>query len=161
MEILNSKLNKNQYKDILNFSYKRYSEEDLCAGDYNDFIDRAIFDLTTYDGSITEILVSKLIKICEAINNRTTFKFIENEQNYIDFITLLHFDFFKNRLNWGTSIRGAWWDETEYILDSNYLYHNNDKNYDKIRKITFNCENWIVFLNAVIEFYNEQQGAIK
>ena len=69
-----------------------------------------IFDITTYAADQDEKIGKKVIEVIDAINNRTTFDYIKNEDDHTWYLLICNLPFFKKRLNWGTSIRGAWWD---------------------------------------------------
>lgn len=70
-----------------------------------------IFDFTTYDDEMDEMLASKMIEVIDCILNNKTFEYQEDEGNYINYITMVNMPFLKDKINWGTSIRGAWLDE--------------------------------------------------
>jgi len=59
------------------------------------------------------MILDTLIKI----KNRTTFEYIKNKENYKNFI--LSCNFIQDWLEWGTSIRGAWFNtgDGKIVLD--------------------------------------------
>lgn len=69
-----------------------------------------IFDFTTYDSEVSELFASKAVEVCEAISNRSTFDYIKEPENYRWFLLMCNMPFFASKIEWGTSIRGAWWD---------------------------------------------------
>lgn len=69
-----------------------------------------IFDFTTYDDEKAEVFARHAIEVCEAINNCTTFDYIKDPGNYTWYLIMVNMPFFADKLNWGTSVRGAWWD---------------------------------------------------
>lgn len=75
------------------------------------FIGSYIFDFTTYDGNIDELFAMKMIEVIDCILNSTTFDYQNKEENYINYLTMVNMPFLKDKLDWGTSIRGAWFDE--------------------------------------------------
>lgn len=162
--LVNPCYTKEEYKKLLEFSYKVESECGDCKESRFDFLDKAIFDLTTYDSGISDFLVRRIVNVCEAINNKTTFEYIENEENYLWYITVLNFNFFNNKLSWGTSIRGAWWEFEIEIKSTGLWLSKEDKDYkddekdgrwNQIRSIKFKENDFIVFTKAVIEFSRE------
>ncbi len=60
-----------------------------------------------------------MLEVLKVILERETFLYIESSnENYINFITMVNMPFLIDKLNWGTSIRGAWLDSTkEYSID--------------------------------------------
>ena len=75
------------------------------------FIGSDVFDFTTYDGAMDEFLAGKMIEVVDCILNGTTFEYQKDEANYINYLTMVNMPFLKDKLEWGTSIRGAWFDE--------------------------------------------------
>ena len=58
--------------------------------------------------------------------------------------------FFQNKLEWGTSIRGAWWklDDKRFELSSCGIYENGEQVLD----ISFGETSWNEFVNAMCDF---------
>jgi hypothetical protein len=75
------------------------------------FLGSEIFDFTTYDGDVDSLFASKMIEVLECILNGTTFKYQEDESNYLNYLTMVNMPFLRGTLDYGTSIRGAWFDE--------------------------------------------------
>ena len=71
-----------------------------------------VFDLTTYDNELDEIFVKKIFEVCKAILEKRNFSFFkDNDEKYREFIIVCQLLCRLNWINWGTSIRGAWFDE--------------------------------------------------
>ncbi len=71
-----------------------------------------VFNLTTYDNELDEIFVKKIFEVCKAILERKTFEFIkESDEKYRQFIIVCNLLSRFEWINWGTSIRGAWFEE--------------------------------------------------
>tara|TARA_Y100000310_G_C20699475_1_gene828376 strand:- start:5042 stop:5539 length:498 start_codon:yes stop_codon:yes gene_type:complete len=93
-----------QNKDISKYSRYHY------IGDY-------IFEFTTYDSNITKILALEMCEVLEAVLKKDTLNYIaQSEDHYLKYMIMVNMPFLENKLNWGTSIRGAWFD--------NYLEYN-------------------------------------
>lgn len=69
-----------------------------------------MFNVVLYDDNMSELFAEKIIATLEAIRDRTTFKFIEDRQNYIDYLTVVNLGMIFPLVEWGGSIRGAWFD---------------------------------------------------
>lgn len=97
---------------MLDERFKEEVETSECPP-YNklEFIGRDVFDFTTYDGAMDEFLAGKMIEVVDCILNGTTFEYQKDEANYINYLTMVNMPFLKDKLEWGTSIRGAWFDE--------------------------------------------------
>lgn len=62
---------------------------------------------------------------------------------------MCNFPFFKDKITWGTSIRGAWWDIDATVPSKKYLPYVEDT---LILYPTIDDEEWEKFINALIEF---------
>lgn len=67
-----------------------------------------VFEICTDDGELDEIFVKKIIEVCRAILESRTFEYIEDKDNYIAYIIVCQLLYEKGWIEWGTSIRGAW-----------------------------------------------------
>ncbi len=111
-----------------------------------------IFNLTTYDAGLSELLARRALEVCVAITNRTTFDYIKDPDLYIWYVMMCNMPFFEKRLNWGTSIRGAWWDTSApkaSALDSCGLWLDGEQITDPIK---FSTDQWVEFIAAVVAF---------
>lgn len=69
-----------------------------------------VFDVTTYDDGESEWFTDIILQAATAISNRTTFDYIKDEDHCRNYLIAVNLSFFADRLEWGGSIRGAWWD---------------------------------------------------
>lgn len=69
-----------------------------------------VFDLTTYDGDLDELFVKCIIDVLKVIRDRYNFEYIKDEDNYIGFILVCQLLDKFHWIEWGSSIRGAWFD---------------------------------------------------
>jgi len=74
-----------------------------------EFLADYIFEFTTYDGDISELFAEKMVEVLRAINDGKIYEFIKDEENYKWYIIMCNMPFLGDKLEWGTSIRGAWW----------------------------------------------------
>jgi len=116
-----------------------------------EFLSSEIFDFATYDSNMDELFASKAIEVCEAITEGSTFEYIENRENHKWYLIMCNIPFFSSRIEWGISIRGAWWTNSKYY--SCGLYDGDEQITDEIE---FTCEEWEKFIQAIIEFSKEQ-----
>ena len=134
------------YVKILNHSYKETCShlEQLNPIEY---LADHIFDLTTYEYTVSTFLVNKCIEVCKAISDGKTFDYISNEENNLWYLTVINFPFFQEKITWGTSIRGAFW-ESEIVLQSTGIFIDNNQ----VIEMSFEGDQWIEFINAIITF---------
>lgn len=134
---------------LLEHSYKmqcRY--EDLGRYEY---LSEHIFDFTTYDSDMSELFGKKALEMCLSINNKTTYDYIENEENHKWYLLMVNMPFFDKKLEWGTSIRGAWWTPSNSKLYNIYscgLY----KGQVQILEFVLTMDQWCEFVKAMVEF---------
>jgi len=136
-----------EYLKLLEHSYK------VCCDDEEEitrleFLALHVFNFTTYDGCIDELFAKKALEVCSAINNRETFKYHNDNENYVWYLLLCNMPFFIDKLEWGTSIRGAWWDHKEFKISSCGFWEK-DEQIDELR---FNTTQWYSFIKAMEGF---------
>lgn len=134
------------YKAFLEHSY---ANEDYTGCDSRlEYLALHIFGFTTYDSEMDQLFARKAVEVCAAITHRTTFDYIEDPTNYTWYLVMCNMPFFANRIEWGTSIRGAWWDSSQKI-DSCGFYIDGKQVTDEQH---MDDEDWERFMEAVIEF---------
>lgn len=137
--------------------------EDGYANVYEDerpsrlaYLSDYIFDFTTYDDAISELFAGKALEVCAAISDKSTGNFIKDQDNYRWFLLMVNMPFFARRLDWGTSIRGAWWDYADQVLDCSGLWIDGEP---VTQNLTLTNEQWGLFVSAMLEFAQEPQTA--
>lgn len=119
-----------------------------------EYLSEFIFDFTTYDSEISELFAKRGVEVCQVIVENKTFEYIKNEENYKWFLIMVNMSFFNNKLEWGTSIRGAWWYfQNSLTFESCGLF----KERKQIMKIKFDIREWKKFILAMIDFIKEKQ----
>jgi len=108
-----------KFIEILNKNYKEQAEMGMELDSKMEYLGSVIFDFTTYDGEIDILFAEKMIPVLKAILERKTFEYqAENKEQYINYLTMVNMPFLTDKLEWGGSIRGAWFDDfTEYEID--------------------------------------------
>lgn len=117
-----------KYFDILDRLYKEARENSgYPQGSKFAWIGNDIFDFTTYDDGISSLLAGRMIDVCRCILEGTTFKYQElNDEHYLNFLIMVNMPFLQGKLNWGGSIRGAWFDEYGLPSDKKTILITND-----------------------------------
>jgi hypothetical protein len=138
------------YLDLLEHSYQYAREWDPCPPETRAaFLSVGIFDFTTYDGAMDDLFGGRAVQVCDAINFGKTFEYIKDPENYKWFLLMVNMPFFYPRLEWGTSIRGAWWEHGKVQrLDSCFLYEGDEQKTDW----EFTRDEWQEFIAAVVAF---------
>jgi len=138
------------YRLLLEHSFDVSKRMDECPPRGRlDYLSQHIFDFTTYDSAVDELFAGKAVEVCNAITNRTTFEYIETEEGNLWYLLMCNMPFFYPRLDWGTSIRGAWWGNGAITFQSCGLYVEEDQ---LSEPLTFSHDEWESFMRAVVEF---------
>lgn len=69
----------------------------------------AILGIVTYDSEMSEALVRIMMPTLLAIGTKTTYTLIADKQRHLQFCMTVNMPILQGRLDWGTSIRGAWY----------------------------------------------------
>ena len=77
-----------------------------------------ILNFTTYDSEIDELFSVKMIEVLTCIVNKETFKYQEeSRENYINYLLMCNMPFLTDKLDWGGSIRGAWFSYDKFEIE--------------------------------------------
>ena len=141
------------YLKLLEYSYAVEKGNGECSPDSRfDFLAESIFDFTTYDSGMSDLFGRKAVEVCTAINDRTTFDYQKDAEGYQWYLIMCNMPFFADKLEWGTSIRGAWWalhGSNTFELESCELWENNEQ---ILTSLKFNEEQWKSFVTAMATF---------
>lgn len=135
------------YEQLLNHSFEQELRDDPEMSRM-EFVAERIFDFTLYDSEMCDLFGKKAIEVCEVINARTTFGYIENAEDYVWYLQIVNMPFFAERLDWGTSIRGAFWSHKMPELKSHSIYEDGEQ----LLEIPFDQDEWKMFIAALIKF---------
>lgn len=77
------------------------------------------FGITTYDSAVDALFSETIVQVLEVIRDKTTFEYIKEHDKYLKYLVVVNYPMIHDILNWGGSIRGAWFDLGDrYGLDS-------------------------------------------
>lgn len=140
------------YLNLLNNSYLGWKNNEIYTNKY-EFLCSEIFDITTYSSTLDKIFTKQMLEVCLAISNRTTFDYIDGneDKNYI-FITMCNLPFLMSKINWGSSIRGAFWDSKGLMIPSFCIWADEKQQF---KELSFTLEEWKLFIIAMDEFILE------
>ncbi len=152
------------YLLVLNERYEEIKEiKEEQELDRYEFLAEYIFGFTTYDSEKSELFGRKALEFCQVIANRTNFEYIEeSDENYTWYLIMANSELFSRYLNWGTSIRGAWWDFHRYQgmnfyipLEIGDLEPSLHFDGDNGNSSNLSQEQWINFINAMTTFVSQ------
>ena len=136
--------------DMLNQSYQEYYCE--YKGSKKAFVGLNVFDMCTYDEEMSEHFCDCFMGTVNAITDGKTFEHIENKDNYISYLWCINHPSIKNKIDWGTSIRGAWWAHGKFVVSSCGIVCDGEQ----ITKLSMNRDGWIAFIAALNEFLSHE-----
>lgn len=102
--------------DYLELIKKQYN---TSFWDYNkyDFLNE-LFSFAVYEADIEKQMVKDMIEVLRAILNGETYEYIKSPSRYKKYIRMVNTPFLHDKLDWGTSVRGAWLDNCkEYYIE--------------------------------------------
>lgn len=139
----------NKYIEVLERSYETMNSFSGVELSRLEYLSEYIFDFTTYEDEMAELFAEKMIQVCKAISEKTTWEYIATNEGRMWYLLMVNMPFMSDRIEWGTSIRGAWWIHGEQILDSSGLIGADDKQQCEWK---FSPKEWDEFIKALIAF---------
>ena len=89
----------------------KFYEVPMIAWKYQWLVEE-VFNLDTYDYGLSEKYAKAILEVMKVIRDRKNFEYIVDEEKYSQFILVCNLLKQYNYIDWGTSIRGAWFDYT-------------------------------------------------
>ena len=147
-------------KELLKAHYDFYAD---CYDDASKYKWAAsnVFDLTTYDGDLDERFVKAIIEVCKVIFEKSNFNYIEGDGNYVKYILVCQLLDKFQWIEWGTSIRGAWFDglasihDTHPILEQDEWSEYDDEKHEWVNHVLDRVVFTPYNLRAFIEFMED------
>ena len=121
-----------------------------------EYLAEHIFDFTTYESEYSELFARKALEVCAAISDRKTFEYINEPEGRLWYMLMVNMPFFADKLEWGTSIRGAWWSEPPHKkieFSSCGLFLDGEQLQETME---FTREQWQAFISALVAFGFEE-----
>jgi len=103
-----------KYIKQLDKDYAMWLEDECSPNNKLEFVGSFVFDFTTYDGgegSTLESLTKDMLEVLKVIYEKRNFEYIKEDKANLRYMTMVNMPFLKDKIEWGTSIRGAWLDE--------------------------------------------------
>lgn len=136
------------YSKLLLDSYDEQQSTECPPNSRVEFLASALFGFTTYDGAMDDFLGQKALEVFRAICTQTTSEYIKEQEQYRWYITMCNMPFFKERIDWGTSIRGAWWDLRQPPIKDCWMFLDGKQ----LESLSFKDDEWSIFSKAVLDF---------
>jgi len=98
-------------------------------------------------------MAKKALEVCEAITNRKTFDYIRSAEGHLWYLIIVNMPFLVDKLDWGSSIRSAWWDvygDFSFTIKSCGLWFCGKQ----LTVMELNEQQWPKFIKAMVVFTN-------
>ena len=107
-----------KYTKVIQDNYQEQPEINKEYKSKYEYLGAVIFDFTTYDSEMDTLLASRMIPVLRALVEEQTFEYIKDRDRYENYIAMVNTPFLVDKIDWGTSIGGAWLDNSnEYEID--------------------------------------------
>ena len=138
------------YLKLLEHSYKIELQTHKISR--YEFLAENIFNFTIYDGGMADQFGRRSLEVCQAINTQQTFEYQKKgPANYLWYLVMVNMPFFADRLEWGSSIRGAWWSihgDIKFVVNSCGLWRNTEQ----LLELQLDAAQWTLFIQAMYDF---------
>ena len=131
--------------DYIEFFYSSPQYQDYPTSRI-EYIAEIIFGFETYESEVKSLLCKKALEVCKAITERKTFEYISTEEGNQWYLILTQMPFFQNKIEWGCSIRGAWWDHVDFFNLDNIFKIPEKSNNSDIHVVVIDNNNFLVGL---------------
>ena len=153
---------KTYFADLLFHSYTQVKasdgsslRQDLRIASRLHYLGDYIFKFTTYDSEVAEFFAAVALEVAAAITDNATAAFIDNsDMHHKWYLVMVNMPFFSGRLEWGCSIRGAWWCyfDGEYTLEAIGLYEDGEQ----LGPLELTRSEWIEFIKGMLSFAKDE-----
>jgi hypothetical protein len=146
------------YLKLLEDSYAKRDEYMSCPPDSKlSWLGDQVFGFVTYEDEMSEFFATKAIDVCKVISNGTTYDYIgANEENRRWYLMMCNLPFFASAIDWGGSIRGAWWSspwDEPISYRALWAFQGDEQIVDDMH---FTTDQWREFIAAIIQFAHDE-----
>lgn len=111
---------------------------------------------TTYNSAMDVRVVQDFIDVIQAILDGKTYEYLEqSEKKHLNYLTVVNLHNIHQFLNWGTSIRGAWFEEAEETsIGELFICHPvwlSDMKFDSREKVETAFRGLVMFFDEYIK----------
>ena len=147
--------NKTYFADLLFHSYTQVKASDSSIVSRLNYLSEYIFRFTTYDPEMGEFFAAVALEVAAAITNGETGDFVDcSAMHHKWYLVMVNMPFFSEWLEWGCSIRGAWWGyfDEEYTLETLGLYEDGEQ----LGPLELTRSEWIEFIRGMLSFAKDE-----
>lgn len=140
------------YLKLIKHSYQMDSELHDHPQSKLEYLAEHIFDFTTYENEFCQAMARRAIEVALVISHDKTYDYIANEHNHQWYLMMVNMPFFVNRIEWSSSIRGAYWlnrfNTDKLIIKSCGLWMGNKQ----LTNLSLRYVEWVSFIDALYKF---------
>lgn len=107
-----------------------------------DWVGSDVFGFVTYDDEKDEDFAIVMLEVCGVILRNENYEYINDEENYLLYLLACQWLCHLHWIDWGTSIRGAYFETNE---------HSRPMLYDNYGEVPFSEENLRILIDFVLE----------
>jgi hypothetical protein len=152
--IRNNMRNKTYFADLLSYSYTQVKASDSSIVSRLNYLGEYVFKFTTYDSEMGEFFAAVALEVATAITDNATPAFIDNStMHHKWYLAMVNMPFFSGRLEWGCSVRNAWWDHDYYEVGPVGLYEDGEQ---QLGPLVLTRSEWIEFIKGMLSFAKDE-----
>ena len=137
------------FAKLLCYSYTQVKASDKSIVSRLHYLGDYIFKFTTYDSEMGEFFAAVALEVAAAITDNATAAFIDNsDMHHKWYLVMVNMPFFSGRLDWGCSVRNAWWDYSDYVLETIGLYEDGEQ----LDPLELTQSEWVEFVRGMLSF---------
>jgi hypothetical protein len=146
--------NKTYFADLLSYSYAQVKANDKSIVSRLNYLSEYIFKFTTYNSEMGEFFAAVALEVAAAITNGVTHYFIDDSAiHHKWYLVMVNMPFFSGRLDWGCSVRNAWWwDQSDYLLETLGLYEDGEQ----LGPLELTQNEWVEFVRGMLIFAKDE-----
>lgn len=139
------------YLDFLHNNLKQvtYWNKDITPLSY---LSNNVFNFDTYSDEYDSLFAEKALEVCVAITTNKTFEYQKLKSSETWYLIMCHMPFFKDKITWGGSMRGAFWDlyeDSSFEIESCGFFKGDVQS---ISPMLFSKRQWPLFIEAMVNF---------
>lgn len=132
------------YRRLLEESYAFHTKTFDPQCTRLEFLSGSVFEFKTYDCDVAAMFAHKAVRTCAILSRKIPLT--THDPDYHWYLAMVNTTFFENKIDWGTSIRTAFWQADEFILNGLWYEGN------QISRLALGLDEWTKFVDDLIAF---------
>jgi hypothetical protein len=150
------------FLNLLTHSYAQTRTQDRSIVGRLNYLGDYVFNITTYDSSVSEFFAAIALQVAAAITDSVTCEYIEQSAaHYRWYLAMVNLPFFKCRIEWGGSIRGAWWEHLPQPNPLSFVLTESEllglyEGIEQLDKLELTRGEWLEFIYGMLLFAEDE-----